>query len=366
LAFQRCHLNAATAVQTCTQLVEIGILLMMIWFSFGGKPCPFEWGVISKTICDLANAILLSKDWDPKELFAPNHHLVPECELLDNYVPFAKGAELIVDIPVDPHGIHDVYIDNIIGLTVNIPGSNNVAHGQAAALLAINTTVRTNHPNEPIPCESMGARDKLKAEAGPSETKIILGWSFNFWRLLISLPENKFIAWTMNINKLLIEGLSTAKELELTIGRLGHLALVVPGVHHFLSSLRELQQLATCRRLIRISEDCHKDLLLMLHFLNIAKQDIDMNLVAFRCPTHVYQLDSCPFGLGGYSDKGSAWHFEIPEDLHFWASNNLLEYIAFIISLWVDMLAGRLSQGDCALSMTNSSALAGWLRKTNF
>jgi hypothetical protein len=47
----------------------------------------------------------------------------------------------------------------------------------------------------------------------------------------------------------------------------------------------------------------------MLHFLNIAKQGIDMNLVAFRRPTHVYWLDSCPFGLRGYSDKGFAWHF---------------------------------------------------------
>jgi hypothetical protein len=118
----------------------------------------------------------------------------------------------------------------------------------------------------------MDARDKLKAEAGPSETKMILGWSFNFRRLLISLPENKFIAWTMNINKLLVEGSSTTKELESTIGRLGHLALVVLDVHHFLSRLRELQQLATRRRSIRISEDCHKDLLLMLRFLNIANK----------------------------------------------------------------------------------------------
>ena len=30
------------------------------------------------------------------------------------------------------------------------------------------------------------------------------------------------------------------------------------------------------------------------------------------------------------------------------------------------MLAGRLNQGDCALSMTDSSTSAGWLRKTNF
>ena len=119
--------------------------------------------------------------------------------------------------------------------------------------------------------------------------------------------------------------------------------MVVPGVHHFLSRLCELQQLATRRRSVRISEDCHKDLLLMLRFLNIAKQGIDMNLVAFRCLTHVYRSDSCPFGLRGYSDKGFAWRFEIPEDLRFWASNNLLEYIASIISPWVDMLAGCLS-----------------------
>ncbi len=113
---------------------------MMLWLSFGGKPCPFEWGVISETICDLANAILLSNDWDPGKLFAPNQHLVPESKLLAPDVPFAAGAELIDKIPVDSQGTHNVYIDNIIGLTVNIPGSNNVARGQAAALLVINAT----------------------------------------------------------------------------------------------------------------------------------------------------------------------------------------------------------------------------------
>ncbi len=179
-AFRRCHLNAATAVQTCTQLIEIGTLLMMLWLSFGGKPCPFEWGVISETICNLANAILLSNDWDPGKFFAPNQHLVPESELLAPDVPFAAGAKLIVEIRIDPQGTHNVYIDDIIGLTVDIPGSNNVARGQAAALLAIDATARPNHPDEPIPRKSMDARDKLKAEVGLSKKKMILGWSFDF------------------------------------------------------------------------------------------------------------------------------------------------------------------------------------------
>ena len=113
---------------------------MMLWLSSGGKPCPSEFGVISETICDLANAILLSDDWDPSVLFAPNQHLVPESELLGPDIPFAAGAELIVDIPVDPQGTHKIYIDDIIGLTVAIPGSDNTARGQAAALLAFDAT----------------------------------------------------------------------------------------------------------------------------------------------------------------------------------------------------------------------------------
>ncbi len=56
----------------------------------------------------------------------------------------------------------------------------------------------------------------------------------------------------------------------------------------------------------------------------------------------------------------------MPENLLFWASNNLLEYIASMISPWVGMLAGRLKRGDCTLSMTDSTRSVGWLRKTNF
>ena len=108
------------------------------------------------------------------------------------------------------------------------------------------------------------------------------------------------------------KGTTTAKTLKSTIGRLGHLALVVPGVHHFLSRLRELQRMATHRRSIQFNDPCRDDLRLMLQFLNIARKGISMNLIAFRKPTHVYRSDSCPFGLGGYSDEGFAWHFEIP------------------------------------------------------
>ncbi len=56
----------------------------------------------------------------------------------------------------------------------------------------------------------------------------------------------------------------------------------------------------------------------------------------------------------------------IPDDLLFRASNNLLEFLAAVITPWIDIIHGRLTAGDCALSMTDSTTAEGWMRKSNF
>jgi hypothetical protein len=190
-AFQGLHLNAATAVQTCTQIVDIGILLMLLWLSFRGKPHLYKWGINSDMICNPANTILHHNNWDPYNLLAPNQALVPPHALLKDNIPFGHGAELIVNIPINPWGMHNIYIDDIIALTIDISGTDNATWGQAAALIAIFATAHPYHPNEPIPCKSMDARDKLPAKAGLTEMKIILGCFFYFRQLQIFLPENK-------------------------------------------------------------------------------------------------------------------------------------------------------------------------------
>ncbi len=91
-----------------------------------------------------------------------------------------------------------------------------------------------------------------------------------------------------------------------------------------------------------------------------------MNVIAFRQPTHIYQSDSCPYGLGGYSHKGFAWRYELQEEHCFQALNNLLKFIALIITPWIDLINKRLCPGDCALSMTDSTTSTGWMKKTNF
>ena len=212
----------------------------------------------------------------------------------------------------------------------------------------------------------MAAREKLLAEAGAEEIKIILGWILNFRTLTIALPENKYVAWKVAILGIMEAGNTYLKELEQMIGRLVHLGIILPSSHHFISRLMELLRKSAKRRRINLNTNVIEDLKLMLLFLEEAHIGVDMNLLVYRKPTKVYRSDSCPAGLGGYSSDGFAWRFYIPLWLKFRASNNLLEHLATVITPWIDIIAKRLGPGDCSLSMTDSSTSEGWLRKSNF
>ena len=128
----------------------------------------------------------------------------------------------------------------------------------------------------------MVSEKKLRAEAALAELQRILGWDWYLRRLIISLQINKFVAWTKIINDTIASGYENAKEFESTIGRLNHLALVVPFVNHFLSRLRELLLKATKspRQRTKISPKCCDDLHLMVFFINKAHKGISMNQIA--------------------------------------------------------------------------------------
>ncbi len=100
--------------------------------------------------------------------------------------------------------------------------------------------------------------------------------------------------------------------------------------------------------------------------LDKAHKGMDMNLLAFRSPDRVYYSDSCPAGIGGYSNQGLAWRFKVPDEHLFKASNNFLEFLAAVVTPWIDIIEKRLVAGDCALSMTDSTTAEGWMRKSNF
>jgi hypothetical protein len=184
--------------------------------------------------------------------------------------------------------------------------------------------------------------------------------------MTIALTDNKHIAYTRAINGMLKQGWTTHGELESHIGQWVHMAQIIPFVHHFLSRIRFLTKRAKTRRTIEINATCRNGLKFILRVLKICNSGVDFNSIAFRRPTHASRSDSCPKGLRGYSHQGYAWHYYLKPELQFQASNNLLEHLAAIITPWVDLLAGRLKNGNCALLMTDSSTSEGWLRKTNF
>jgi len=293
------HLSWDTAIKTVTQIPQLLLALMMLRLSFGGAPGPFEFSVASELLCDLIIAIMHNKDWNPYELHGKNQHLVPPPELLDDSIPFAKGLELIVDIPIDPIGTTDVYIDDLVSLTVDVKGTDNLVRCDRAPLLGIDTLSRPLDLNEPMPRETMEAMKKLEAEALLQEIKTILGWEIDFRRLLIKLPDNKFVAWAAAIEQMLSDGMVTAKVLEMNIGRLVHLGLAILLIHHFMSRLRDLYSRSKKRRSVKINKECREDLDMMLGFLKIAHEGISLNSIAFRKPTHIYRSDSCPHRLGG-------------------------------------------------------------------
>ena len=147
------------------------------------------------------------------------------------------------------------------------------------------------------------------------------------------------------------------------IGRIVHLGIVLPSIHHFISRLRELLRKSANRRRINLNTNVIENLKLMLFFLEEAHIGIDMNLLFYRKPTKVYRSDACPAGLGRYSRYGFSWRFYIPLWLKFRASNNLLEHLTTVITPWINILAKGMGPGDCSLPITDSLTLEGWLEK---
>jgi hypothetical protein len=191
-------------------------------------------------------------EWDPETLFNPQSLVLPKPKFLPDDIEIAKATELVVDIPVKDTGYADVFIDDTFAVAVDLPGSDNIKRLERATLLALHAVSRPLDSEEPIPCHEMAARNKFIAEAGVEETKMVLGWFFDFRRLRVSLPSNKHIAWSEALQKLISSKQTTAKELETNIGRFVHVGQILPEINHFLNRLRSLLKRAKHQRKVNI------------------------------------------------------------------------------------------------------------------
>jgi len=126
-------------------------------------------------------------------------------------VPLAAARSLMVDPEADEFGTADVFLDDIFSAIPQLDGDSPGDRGAQAALLALDVLGQPLLPDngESLPRDEVLAIGNLAigkaiAEGTPAERLIVLGWMIDTRRLLISLPTDKFTAWTADINNFLL------------------------------------------------------------------------------------------------------------------------------------------------------------------
>ena len=106
--------------------------------------------------------------------------------------PFTKALPMIVNVPTDPKGHAEIYIDEFMVAVVDI--DDNTTRANKTVHLEIHTIGRLLLSHNPTARKDFISSKKLTAEAGQSETKRNLGWNINTRNISIALPKDKVTA----------------------------------------------------------------------------------------------------------------------------------------------------------------------------
>jgi hypothetical protein len=332
---------------------------------------PPSWCSVSEMITDLSNELPLIPKWDPDLLFSPSQVTVPSPKYLDDSIPLALARPLAVNIPTTALGRGDCFVDDIIKVFIDDP--IQIKRHAASAPLAIHVAMRPNAgEREPIDRRQTLSEAKLEAEGTPAEVQVVLGWELDTRRLICSLPEDKYVAWCLEITSILAsEHKSVSKVmLESVIGRLNHASWVVPLSRHFLSKLRfKLSKFGHRNQTFRLNNEELEDLALWLNFLSMAREGISMNGLTLRNLTILSVSDSCPCGLGGFTTNGRAWRLKVSSSSFIYGksiANNVLEFLAMTITIWLALKEceeeGKVN--ELILALGDNTSTIGWMFKT--
>ena len=366
-AYRRIHMHPDSAFKVGVQAKLDGTtyLVISLRLPFGGKPCSSEFCILSDIITDTTNDLMADKSWDPTKVHSKFVNEIPRPRKLPSNIPFERAKEISVPLHEEDECKADVFIDDII--LVAVDKDDNLQRIIAAPCTVMHAIAHSSSNGTFLPRDNFIADDKNDAEGAAEEEKICLGLVLNTRTLTISLPTHKFKAWSAQVNETLHKRKIDIKSLRSLLGRMENIAIIIPMFGHFLSNVRQLEiKAALSNRIQRINKRCKDDLHLFLSFLEKAHSGINMNLIAFRVPNKIYINDACEHGLGGYSKDGKAWSWVIPKHLRGRAHINFLEFIAQVISIWMDVEHNEVKNLDCILAMGDNSASMGWLRRTNF
>ena len=142
---------------------------------FGGKPCPFLFLEVSKSVIDLSNAIMHCESWDQKLLHLTHSKLirVPHRENPD--APLAQARVMMVNTETDEFGALEVFLDDLLSAFPDL-SEDHVERCSLAPLLALDTVSQSVQADVTLLRDAMLAIEKALAEGTPAEIQIVLGW----------------------------------------------------------------------------------------------------------------------------------------------------------------------------------------------
>ena len=368
-AYRRVAHSATAAVQTFAIHEETAFLALRL--TFGGSPNPPAFCSFSELVTDLSNEISQCSNWEPSETHSPAQPRTPEPKRIEDGTPIAPGKRMAVQIPIPksgPIGRVDGFIDDLINVFLDNDLNCRIQPHVVPLAMHVTSRPHAGDAQEPITRRPILSIPKLNAEGSPAEVQIVLGWKLNTRELTVSLPDDKFRAWTEDISRLEAEGTCQFQDLEQLVGRLNHASFVVPITRHFLGRLRApLDARGSRHNRIRLGTEVRSDLTLWKGILERANNGISMNLIVTREPDRVCWSDACPFGIGGYSLSGRAWRIQIPHSSPIRGHpgvNNLLEFIGMAVNIWLECRDTEASQA-CILAIGDNTSAIGWLFKTS-
>jgi len=366
-AYRRMAHDAKAAAQTIAAIDDTAFVALRL--TFGGSPNPPAWCAISEMVADLANEISQCRQWDPELTFNPAQRVSPKPSLLPTDVPMGAAREMSVSPHPVVEGRVDVFIDDLINVFLDTPANRRRQPHVAPLAAHIVNRPHVGDNNEPVPRRPIINIPKLLAEGTPAEIQIVLGWTLDTRRLLISLPDDKMTAWTGDITVIRKQRSVRRDSLESLIGRLNHAAAVMPLSRHFLGRLRRL--LAKGKngfQRLNIRKEVDADLELWSELLLTAHRGISLNCLVTRRPDRVCWSDSCPYGIAGYSISGRAWRIRIPQQSPIYGHpgiNNFLEFLGMAICIHLELIDCESASYPCILSLGDSTSAIGWLHNTS-
>jgi hypothetical protein len=365
-AYRRIAHSASAAAQTIA--INGLTAFLSLRLTFGGSPNPPTWCMFSELVTDLANEIGQCDEWDPDECRSPAQPLTPVPLRLPASVPIVQARGMALHIPPTKAGGRvDGFIDDLINVFLDSPA--NCARQPNIVPLAMHLTSRPHagDAEEPVPRRPILSIPKLVAEGRPEEVQVVLGWRLNTRLLEISLPDDKFVAWSADVRNLIAAGICPTKELETLVGRLNHTAYIIPNARHFMSRIRRGLDSGGGKKHRRLGAKALSDLRLWEGFLEHANQGVSMNLLVTREPNKICWSDACPYGLGGYSLSGRAWRLRIPRTSPIFGHpgvNNLLEFLGMAINIWLACLESG-GEEHCILAIGDNTSAIGWLHNSS-